>query len=105
MTFDCEPCSYFAEHGWIGSGRSHCPKCHRTWTGKAQAHCRTCCVHFSGISAFKLHLRGVEDVKHLDPATIRTKDGKRRLVKRFDQYGEIWGQPGEVPWKAERAAL
>lgn len=100
---DCEPCAYFDEHKWIGPGRSHCRMygkgCHRTWTAAGQAHCRVCHRHFSTTSAFDLHLRPSADgevVTHLDPATIKSrKTGAHKLVKRRDQYGEIWGWPAE----------
>ena len=81
----CEPCEYFAKHKWIGPGRSHCFKCHRTWTAKNQAHCTVCHRHFSAVSAADLHLRVHDDgerVEHRDPATIKDRHGQHKLVKR-----------------------
>jgi hypothetical protein len=97
----CEICAYFDEHGWIGPYRSHCrgllpdgTRCCRTWTAPKQAHCRVCHQHFTTSSAFNAHLKNHEEgerVEHVDPGTLRSKDGSHRFVRRFDRFGEIWG--------------
>lgn len=89
------------------AGGAHCRNCGRNWTAAGQAHCRgllsdgrRCCLHFTCVSAFDAHLRirgDGESVEHRDPATIRTKAGGRRLVRRFDRFGELWGWPDMAP--------
>lgn len=52
-----------------------CAGCDTEWTGLGKCHCgaRECHRTFSGVTLFDLHRsRG----KCVDPATLRTKDGK-----------------------------
>jgi hypothetical protein len=70
-----------------------CPDCHLAWSETKAAHCAGCCAHFSSDSAFDLHHTLDPETRKTichDPATLRTRSGKPKLVNRDG----VWSAPG-----------
>lgn len=88
----CEVCQRVLDTHWVGlvAGRagSHCAGCCRSWTSPVEAHCATCHAHFSTPRAFDAHF--ARDGSHLDPATVRRRDGRPRFVARERPLGVTW---------------
>ena len=83
----CAVCEYIRVHEWVGPGRHHCVKCHRTWSGSTQVHCVTCHAHFSSPTADDRH-RTREGCQH--PSLATTRKGEPALEGRETKFGLTW---------------
>lgn len=73
-----------AEPGEKRSARPNtCSRCDETWRDRRVAHCGGCCRTFASVALFDAH-RSVEGPHGtcLDPETVLTRDGARRLFFR-----------------------
>lgn len=74
--------------------REPCVHCGQRFRhGERYGCCAKCGVAFVGQTAFDAHLRFEGgDVEHLDPATVRRKDGSARLEQRTIKGGKAWAE-------------
>jgi hypothetical protein len=68
--------------------------CGAWWTGNERSHCGGCHLTFSSLTSFEIHRRGL----------TCNEPAKVGLVARQAKFGDIWGQPGPDPERAERLA-
>lgn len=85
-----------------------CGGCESTWTAKGAAHCSACHRLFASVRLFDDHRS--HDEEHgacLDPLTVLSRDGERRLWFRAGMWRgpelsaedreRLWGGDSDVP--------